>query len=85
MTGHCKDCIYFEKDAYEDDFGLPRNECHRYPRNSMCNGYPEVEETDWCGEYKSKIWVDGNGFPIKSPPKPRDVPPDTKTDNERWG
>ena len=51
----------------------------------MCNGYPEVEETDWCGEFKSKIWVDGNGFPIKRPPKPRDVPPDTKTDSERWG
>lgn len=78
---HCKDCFYFEKDAYEDDFGLPCNECHRYPRNSICNGYPKVEETDWCGEFKLKILRDGNGL---QPPKPKSPPPDPSTHTKSW-
>lgn len=78
----CKNCHFYCPSENKGDWDRWDGECKRYPPN---NGFPGVNEDFWCGEFKSKIWVDGNGFPIKRPPKPRDLPPDTKTDNERWG
>lgn len=78
----CKNCHFYCPSENKGDWDRWDGECRRNPPN---NGFPGVNEDFWCGEFKSKIWVDGNGFPIKRPPKPRDLPPDTKTDNERWG
>ena len=78
----CKNCHFYCPSENKGDWDRWDGECRRNPPN---NGFPGVNEDFWCGEFKSKIWVDGNGFPIKRPPKPRDVPPDTKTDSEWWG
>ena len=54
--GYCKDCVYFVKDAYESDFGFLYNECHRFPK-SVKNGWPIVNENDWCGEFAPGMGV----------------------------
>ena len=54
--GYCKDCVYFLKEAYVGDFGLPRNECHRFPKRAG-NGWPIVKEDDWCGEFAPGMGV----------------------------
>lgn len=68
--GHCKDCIFFKRGAYVDDYGARHNECHRYPKNAEINGYPDVSLFDWCGEFSPKIGA------IKRAPMPRDPMPE---------
>lgn len=50
----CKNCEYFEKEAFQNDFGFWINECHRYPRQVGGSGFPIVCEDEWCGEFKPK-------------------------------
>ena len=43
---HCKDCFYFEKDAYEDDFSCTRVEPHK--------SNDEVLPMDRCSCFKPR-------------------------------
>ena len=58
----CKNCHFYCPSENKGDWDRWDGECRRNPPN---NGFPGVNEDFWCGEFKSKIWVDGNGFPIK--------------------
>lgn len=54
MTVCCKDCAYFVKDAFENDFGFWLSECHRYPKQADCSRFSIVCEDEWCGEFRPR-------------------------------
>jgi hypothetical protein len=56
----CPSCCYSQVD-HEDDNGFddgPLLRCHRFPPTVIALGgelvqtWPNVKETDWCGEYQ---------------------------------
>lgn len=68
MTDCCGNCDFFFKNPHQPKEGPGAGLCRRYPptvtvytelRNSgtcsteeYSNRYPEVEDTEWCGEHK---------------------------------
>jgi hypothetical protein len=64
MKDKCKNCLYYESD---------NNFCRRYPpyvivlSDKSINIFPEINEFEWCGEFKEKEEDDDNytGLRIK--------------------
>jgi hypothetical protein len=57
----CATCAFFKAEAERihyktGDVGI-LNECRAHPPKPEANRFPNVKETDWCGEYKTHIGV----------------------------
>ena len=49
----CKSCKFFGRVTHSRGFtpmGNPERSCNRFPPSGT-RGWPEVGESDWCGEY----------------------------------
>jgi hypothetical protein len=51
----CKTCAFFERATGIDEAGRfheALHECRRHPPKPEANRFPNVKETDWCGEWQ---------------------------------
>lgn len=67
MTEHqhrCSTCSFSSPKIVRQDGGVPVLECHRYPPVLIANAgvvmvhTVQVEEVDWCGEYRGRMPLD---------------------------
>lgn len=50
----CQYCKFFKSNRTEPDKG----ECQRFPPPNKEGQFPEVRDTDWCGEFESNKYHD---------------------------
>lgn len=67
----CIDCKYFQKKLISMD------ECRRYPplflREKKSSSFPNVRETDWCGEFVHKTKKENVRTQFVKPPNKPDL------------
>lgn len=54
--GNCSTCVYSGERLYETITAGKSNwmvRCKRHAPTSIVNSWPEVLETDWCGDYSN--------------------------------
>lgn len=56
MTGYCKTCAFWQEISGRHQDTTQKytvGECRRYPRAHNAR-WPEMNETEWCGEYRGQ-------------------------------